>query len=178
MSRTRQHPLPSLSAILGITDKGPDLSSLLPSCFRTEIYSSQPPISRTTGSGDSSQPCHRALAAGALQLLPWPVPQRAAQEQEAPQSEAVLEKLPHHINPATAPPPRQQPSLTSHQEHDSAAITPQLTGFHYVCAWRDHSGCSETMEGIAWPQTHCNAMGCTASPYRRAKEELFLYHLH
>lgn len=73
MSRTRQHPLPSLSAILGITDKGPDLSSLLPSCFRTEIYSSQPSISPTTDFRDSSQACHKTIAAGALQLLPWPV---------------------------------------------------------------------------------------------------------
>lgn len=43
ISSTQQHAL--LTVILGMTDKGPDLSSLLPSYFRTEIYSLQAPVS-------------------------------------------------------------------------------------------------------------------------------------
>jgi len=61
------------SAILGITDKGPDLSSLLPSCFRAQSHSSRAPISPLPVSGPPPSTATKAWKPGTLQLPPRPV---------------------------------------------------------------------------------------------------------
>lgn len=62
ISRTQQHPL---SCHPTITDKDLDLSSLLRSCFRTEIYSSPPPMSPLRISGIPSSIAMKSLQPGA-----------------------------------------------------------------------------------------------------------------
>lgn len=169
----------ALSVILGITDKGPDLSSLLPSCFRTEIYSSWPPISPLPISGIPPSIAMKPLQPGTLQLLPRLVdakessPGTGGSTIRSCSGKATPPHKPSNCSTVLAA----ATSLMLCEEHDSAALTLQPTDSNNFCARIDHPGLSETMKGVAWPQTCCSATGHIASPYRRKKEQ-FLYHLH
>lgn len=127
ISRTQQQSLPCQPTI---TDKGLDLSSLLSSCFRTEIYSSLPPMSPLLISGIPPSIAMKPVQPGAQQLLPQTADAKESSLGIGGSSvRSCLEEPHYHINPAIAPVPWEQPTTCTLWKEQDSAVT-DLCHFH------------------------------------------------
>lgn len=128
-----------------ITDKGLDLSSLLFSCFRTEIYSSLPPMSPLSISGIPPSIATKPLQPGAQQLLPQTVD---AKESSLGTGGSTIRSCSRKAAPSHKPSNCSSTLGAIHNLH-----TMQGTGLNSECSWSflytDHPELSDTTPGTA-----------------------------